>query len=74
MAVINIFASASGINFFHPRSINWSYLNLGIVHLTHMNKKRKKMIFANNATNPKIATVFAPKVKESVASSTNGIS
>ncbi len=74
MAVINIFANANGISFFHPRSINWSYLNLGIVQRTHMNKNKKNTIFANNAAKPITATMFPPQLAAKVVSFTNGMS
>lgn len=46
-----ILAIASGINIRHPKCINWSYLNLGIVHLTHIYTKMKNNIFTNNTEN-----------------------
>ena len=54
-------AIAKGINVFHPRSINWSYRKRGSVQRTHMKKKMKKNIFANNATTPNMVTQFSDK-------------
>lgn len=39
----------NGNNFFHPKIISWSYLYLGKIPLTRINKKQKKTIF--NAKN-----------------------
>ena len=68
--VTSILNNANGINTLHPRCINWSYLNLGIVHLTHMNKNIKKDTFNINASTPNKAAIFG----DSAASFTNGIS
>ena len=70
--VTTIFIRAKGINFFQPRFINWSYLNLGMVHLTHINKNKKKAIFAKNINPPSSAKIFVLRVL--LASLKNGIS
>ena len=46
---MSILIIAIGINVFHPKCINWSKRNLGIVQRIHMNTKMKKNIFAKNA-------------------------
>src|SRR6185437_6793955 len=48
----------SGIRIFQPRRINWSYLNLGSVHLIHIKKNIPKNILANKATTPRIVTAL----------------
>ena len=62
--------NANGINILHPKCISWSYLNLGIVQRTHMNKNMKAITFVINATMPKIAAKFGANTD----SSKNGIS
>src|SRR5690606_20315358 len=53
-----ILARANGINIFHPRFINWSYRNLGKVHLIHIKKKINPNIFIKNTITPIMVIQF----------------
>ena len=59
--VMIMFIIESGINIFQPKCINWSYLNLGIVHLIHIKKKMKKHIFANKTKIPRTFARLTPQ-------------
>ena len=56
-----ILNKANGIKICHPNLINWSYLNLGMVHRTHIKKKIKKKILANKTIIPTIANQLGDK-------------
>ena len=71
-AVIIIFINANGINFFQPKSINWSKRKRGIVHLIQMNTNRKKNIF--DISTPKLINVIQNELNPQDASFTKGIS
>ena len=45
--VINIFIIESGRSIFQPKFINWSNLNLGIVHRTQKKEKYEKEYFCH---------------------------
>ena len=49
--VSSIFSNASGIMVFQPRFINWSYLNLGKDHRTHMKKKTRNPTLEQKTSN-----------------------
>src|SRR3972149_3654242 len=51
-----MFMREMGIRTFHPMVINWSYLYLGRVNLTHMKKYMKTATFATNQNIPGIGT------------------
>ena len=59
--VSNIFKRLSGTKVFHPKCINWSYLNRGKVQRIHIKVKMKKNIFAKSTKMPMILTAFADK-------------
>src|SRR5690606_4434174 len=61
--VNTIFAIARGINIFHPKFINWSYLNLGKVHLIHIKKKINPKIFKKNTKTPIMVIQFSESPK-----------
>ena len=71
-AVAIIFNSANGINFFHPRFINWSYRKRGMVQRIQINTNRKKMIFVMMTL--KLINVSSQFGISHAASFTNGIS
>jgi hypothetical protein len=71
-AVAIILINASGISFFHPRFINWSYRKRGMVQRIQINTNKKKNDFASNTTNPMMAKRFGDKPQ--LASFTKGIS
>ena len=52
---ITKFIIAKGNIPFQATFINWSYLNLGTVHLIHINVKIKKQILAKKAKKPTAA-------------------
>ena len=56
--VRSIFKIESGINIFQPKFINWSYLNLGIVHRIHIKKNMKNNILPNKKPTPNNASAL----------------
>ena len=67
-----IFTNASGINFFHPRFISWSYRKRGMVHRIHKNRNRKNPILV--IITAKLMAVIQKELNPQDASFTNGIS
>ena len=63
-----MFKIANGINDFHPKRINWSYLKRGNVHLIHIKKKMKKNIFINITNVPKAVAKLVDKPNASLIS------
>ena len=60
VAVINKFRIANGIIILHPKRINWSYLNLGRVHRTHIKQKIQNTIFSKKHRILIIPIQFSP--------------
>ena len=69
---MTIFNSASGINFFQPRFINWSYRKRGTVHRIHKNTNNIIDIFIISTL--KLINDIQNELNPHVASFTKGIS
>ena len=63
IAVTTMFASASGMNRRHPKSINWSYRKRGSIHRTQMNTP------SNTKTFPRKMPIWAVPPRIVVAGS-----
>ena len=58
--VTSMLIMESGNKIFQPRFINWSNLNLGIVHRTQMKKKMKNIILLINTPKQMSANTISP--------------
>lgn len=61
-AVTNKLIIESGNSTFHPKFINWSYLNLGTVHRTQIKNTMKIISFTKNEPNCNSALDHVPSI------------